>query len=132
MAEVLATIIWAEGRPPIAVSALAQLDRALDMITAQCPPDKPVIVEIRAHGHTIGLGLGVSESFVQITESDDPPYTITVGRSAAEGHVPFLFHGEHDPEIPRRNLVPLSTARAIVRQFVTTAQRPSITAWEEV
>ena len=132
LADMVATIDWAEGQPPIVVSALAQLDRALDTITAQCPPDKPTIVFVEVHGHTLSLGLGASESFVQLTESDDPPYMLTVGDSAAEGQVPFLLQGEHDTEIPRRNLVPLSTARAIVREFFTTGRRPSITAWEEV
>src|SRR5512146_1286374 len=132
MADAVATIDSAEGEPPITVSALAQLDRALDSIAAQCPSDKPTIVEVKVHGHILTLGLGASESFVQLTESDDPPYNVTVGQNSGEGEVAFFFHGVHDTQIPRRNLVPLSTARAIVREFVATGRRPSITAWEEV
>ena len=132
MAEAVATIDWAEGEPPITVSALAHLDRALDTISAQSSPDKPRIIEVKVHGHLLTLGLGAPESFVQISESDDPPYMVTVGQSAAEGVLTFLFQGVHDTEIPRRNLVPLTTARAIAREFFATGHRPSITAWEEV
>jgi Immunity protein Imm1 len=132
MPEAVATIEWSEREPPLYVSTLPEIDRALDRIAAECPPDHPTIVVLKVNDHTLTLGLGGPESFIQVTESDDPPYIVTVGDTNAGGELTFFYQGEHHTEIPRRNLIPVLTARKVVQEFCATGQRAAITSWEEV
>ena len=129
------TLQWSDREPSIVLPTVDELDRALDRITAQCAPNRPIIVVINAHGYAITLGLGLPESFVQLAQSDEPqtqPYLVTVGNIRADGELAFYFLGEHHTEIARRHLVPTSTAREVARDVFTTGRRSQVTAWEEV
>lgn len=129
----LASIICAQGQPPLSVSTLADLDRLLDAIEAESAEGRPTIAEVTLPGLSVTIGLGSARSFVQLTGSGSgSPYMVTVGDPAEVGVATFYYQGEHHTEIAGRHLIPCHAARDIVREVFTTGRRPSTGRWEEV
>jgi hypothetical protein len=54
-----------------------------------------------------------------------------VGDQRARGVVAFYLFGEHHTEIPRRNLIPASTARRITEEFYVTGRPSGAVSWED-
>ena len=128
-----AALYWSEHEPPDEVHDAGQLDARLDSIAASCKPDRPTIVDLHIHRHSVSFGLGLPETFVQVqSESGMPPYFVTVGDSTAEGVLTFYLMGSHHTEILRRHAISSVAAREIVREFFVTGERPSEVEWEEV
>ena len=129
------TLQWSEREPRIPVPTVAELDRALDRVAAQCSPDRPTIVVIHVNGYELTLGLGSTQSFVQLAQSQEPqtePYLVTVGDGRAQGEVAFYFLGEHHTEVQRRHIISTSTARDVAREFFNTGRRSPVISWEKV
>lgn len=117
----------------IEVSNANELDQVLDDITSNASPDFPTIVYVYAHGYQFSLGLGNEKSFIHVElESGEPPYFITVGESNTEGVSAFYLFEKHHTEIPRRNLIPINTAREVLNKWIQTETRPTKVEWEEI
>lgn len=124
---------WSDIQPRVELPSLNDFDHAIDRLAARATADRPSIVALYAHGHQVMLGLGLPHSFVQIQQSDDPdnqPALVTVGDAAAEGEVEFYYLGSHHTAIPRRNLVPSTTARRLARSFLESGKVSEEAAWE--
>jgi hypothetical protein len=114
------------------VPSVDELDRILDDIAARYRPNHPTIVELSIPPMQVGFGLGAPESFVQLQWSNDPPYRITMGDERAGGVVAFYLFGHHHTEVSRRNLLPASTVRQLVRDIYRTGEQPPTVRWEDV
>lgn len=130
----MARLEWSESEPALDVSNASEFDKAFDRIAPRFDARRPGIVALYSHGYQLILGVGLPQSFVQIENWDDPdatPTFVTVGDPNATGAVAFFYMGEHHTEIPEKNLIPASTARSIVRQFLGTGDRSEIVPWEQ-
>jgi hypothetical protein len=130
----MAELEWSETQPRVELSTTG-FDDAIDRLSARFSAERPSIVALYAHGHQIILGLGLPQSFVQIQPWDDPhdePALVTVGDVTASGMVAFYFLGSHHTEIPRRHLIPTTTARHLAKQFLESGKRSQEGTWEEV
>jgi Immunity protein Imm1 len=126
-------LYWSENEPPAEVDDLSQLDACLNRIAANCKPDRPTIVDLVVHNHSVSFGLGLPETFIQVqSQSGMPPYFITVADRSAPDVVTYYLMGAHHTEIPRRHHIDSTLAREIVREFFTTGERSTKVDWEEV
>ncbi|HEX5398852.1 MAG TPA: Imm1 family immunity protein [Verrucomicrobiae bacterium] len=127
-----ATLQCSEAEPLIMIRTCLELDRALHGAELECTFQHPIIVSLYAHGHRLGIGLGLRDSFVSFQRHKPTPGTnlITVGDARADDRAVFFFLGWRRTEIPRRNLLPSTKARQILREFFETGVRPAIVEWE--
>lgn len=124
---------WSAILPRVELSTGADFEHAIDTLSARSSTGHPSIVALYAHGHQVILGLGLPESFVQIQHQDDPenqPALVTVGNASAHGSVAFYLLGSQHTEIPRRNLIPVDSARRLARQFLESGTVSAEVAWE--
>lgn len=123
---------WSAIMPRVELSTPDEFDHAFDTLSARAGRQHPSIIAVFAHGHQVMLGVGLDESFVQIQEAGDAekPALLTVGDAAAAGVVAFYLLGSQHTEIPRRNLIPASTARRLARQFLTSGKVSEDVSWE--
>jgi len=129
------TLQWSNKEPPAVVSTGHELDQALHKVGAHCTAKHPIIVAICVHGYEVGIGLGLPESFVNIKswERGTPESClITVGNDQAQRGAVFFFLDTQHTEIPRRNLIPATQARQIVREFFETGSRSTSVKWEQL
>ncbi len=129
------TLKWSEAEPAIEISTRQELDQALHRIAAPDLAEHPIIVVIYAHNYQVGIGLGLSVSFVHVEQygsGQAERCLITVGPNRVEGKVPFFYLGTNRVEIPRRNLIPTQQARGILREFFDTGNRSANVEWEEM
>ena len=75
-----------------------------------------------------GQSVSVSDPGDKITL--DGPALVTVGDATASGEVAFYLLGSQHTEIPRRNLIPTSSARRLAKQFLETGRLPKDATWE--
>jgi hypothetical protein len=119
-----------------AVETWGELAEILDEIDAEARRGEPIIVELIADsGLSLGVGLGAPQSILQINMSSPrPPYYESVAGSQSvamdEGQV-FYFQG-HPIEAPPEALVSKEIARAAVRLFFETGERPTNLEWREI
>lgn len=124
---------WSAILPRVELATAAEFDHAMDTLSARSSGGHPTIVALYAHGHQVIIGVGLEESFVQIQHQDDPenkPALVTVGQPHADGAVSFYLLGTQHTEIPRRNLIPATTARRLARQFLTSGKVSEEAKWE--
>jgi hypothetical protein len=114
------------------VSSVQELDWLLDDL-ARTAADKPFVVELISHeGDSMSVGLGSEESVLSWVSADgNPPYYASRGNREAEGTVAFFYGGSWS-EFPKWSAVPMAEARAVMRQFFQTGERPASIDWEEV
>ena len=109
-----------------------ELDQALHKAELNCTSQRPIVASLFAHGHRLGIGLGMLISFVSIQRSKPTPgpNLITVGDVGASRGAVSFFLGWRRTEIPRRNLLLVTKARQILREFFETGVRPTMVEWE--
>lgn len=128
-----AIVTSVDSDPPVEVATVAELEFELDRVATGASHVRPTIVTVIAHSTELLIGLGAVESFVQVAEeSGDGAPLITLGDPDALGVAEFWFHGSHHTEVPRRYLVPASSARAIAREFLVSGRRDAAVNWVEV
>ena len=120
------------ANPAVMIETRLELDQALHKAELNCAAERPIIVSLYAHGHQLEIGLGLRDSFVsfQRCQPTPGPNLITVGDERANYGAVFFFLGWRRTEIPRRNLLPVTKAREILREFFETGVRPTIVEWE--
>ena len=120
--------------PATPIATCMELDRALHQAEVQCPTQHANIVSLYARGHQVGIGLGLPESFVSVQcyEPAPGPCFITISDPPAEKDAVFYFLGGRRAEVPRRNLLPASKARAVLREFFKTGERSTSVSWQEL
>jgi hypothetical protein len=122
--------------PERQVSDVNELDAVLDEASAEArTAGKLNVVILSAPNRDwLSLVLGGEETVVSFNYGHgNPPYFASVG--AAETDEPALtaFVGlQHHTEFPRRWVVSTAAGRQAAREFLSTGQRPSSLAWEEV
>jgi hypothetical protein len=129
------TLQWSEADPPTTISTCRELDQALHKVTTRCTAKRPIIVALYVHGHEVGIGLGLQESFVNIKSWERGTLEsclITVGNGQAAHGTVFFFLNKQRTEIPARNLIPTAQARQIVREFFETGRRSTGVQWAEL
>jgi hypothetical protein len=92
-------IEWSEDEPAVEVTTPDEVDTCLDRIATASSVDQPTIVAIRVHDHRLLLGLGLSESFVQVEHaSGEPPYVATPKRMMQSHSIctPCITRRSHD------------------------------------
>src|SRR5579862_2232856 len=126
------TLQYSEADPAVMIETCSQLDQALHKAELDCISQRPIIVSLSAHGHRLGIGLGLSNSFVsfQRCKPTPGPSLITVGDARANHGAVFFFLGWRRTEIPRRNLLPATRAREVLREFFEIGVRPTVVEWE--
>ena len=120
------------ANPAVMIETIFELDQALRKAELSCSAERPIIVSLYAHGHQLEIGLGSRDSFVsfQRCKPATGPSLITIGDARADHGAVFFFLGGRSTEIPRRNLLPATKAREILREFFETGVRPAIVEWE--
>ncbi len=131
MTTSIPTLQWSESEPPVEILSGEQLDGLLDNLTASSRSDFPSAVELQAHGFSVHILLSLAESFVYVNDQEHCQEWITVGNPKKEGTVNFWLLGQHHTEFNCSHLVPMSTARRIVREFFDTGQRSQAVTWKE-
>lgn len=126
------TLQCSEAEPAVTIGTCLELDQALHKAELHCTSQRPIIVSLYAHGHRLGIGLGLRDSFVsfQRCKPTPGPSFITVGDARADHGAVFFFLGWRSTEIPQRNLLPATKAREILREFFKTGVRSTIAEWE--
>lgn len=126
------TLQCREAEPPVAIKTCLELDQALHQAELHCSAEHPTVVYLCAHGHRLGIGLGLQDSFVSIQccEPLPGPRLITVGEPQAKQKAVFFPLGGRRAEIPRRNLMPAAKARTVLREFFKTGARPTSVNWQ--
>jgi hypothetical protein len=124
---------WGKLAP---VAAVEELDAILDTVHRHSDPQRPVIAFLEfPHNCRVDIGLGAPESIVIIwpawPQPDADTYYVTVNPARPEGTKWFWLHGAADTEFERRHLIPLESARRVVREFFRTGARPDDVEWEE-
>src|SRR5512134_980459 len=114
---------WSESELPMQLVSVSQLDYELDRIATATAQDLPTAVVLRLAHEEVHVLLGYSESFVYVDEPAASRYFITVGNPEAKGVIAFLLFGQHYTEFARRHLIPLASARGVVREFFKTTKR---------
>lgn len=125
------TVQWSETEPAAEVLTGDQLDQLIEQLAARAHPDFPIAVRLQAHGCWVDILLGLPESFVYVNELAPRREYITVGEVHGEDVVSFYLLGQHHTEFERRHLIPLATARRVLRQFFDTGRRSPAVEWEE-
>ncbi len=121
-----------KDEPALEVRTSRQLELWLDKMAAESGLDHPTVVRLSVHGYELDVGLGLEESFVHIEhESGMPPHFTTLGDPVAEGEVTFYLFGNAHTGIARRNLIPTSQARQIVKEFFENRARSQQVQWEK-
>ena len=126
------TLQCSEANPAVMIETCFELDQALHKAELNCTSQRPIIASLFAHGHRLGIGLGMRISFVsfQRCQPTPGPNLITVGDARANRGAVFFFLGWRRTEIPRRNLLLITKARQILREFFETGVRPTIVEWK--
>jgi hypothetical protein len=126
----LATGIWSELEPHVAIESLQDLERFIDHATAVA--ECPTAVSVEAHGSRADLLIGHHLSFVHITphDPDANPYHVTVGHADERG-VDFWLHGCHHTWFDGRHLVSPELAREALREFFRSGGLSNAVEWEE-
>lgn len=127
------TLQCSEAEPAVTIETCLELDRALHQAELNCNAEHPIIVCLHAHGHRLGMGLGLPDSFVSI-QCDQPatgPSLITLDEAhQAQRRAVFFFPGGRRAEISSRNLVPAAKAREVFREFFATGARSTSVNWQ--
>jgi hypothetical protein len=124
---------WNESEDVVEVNSAEHLLELLDSISRSASPDKPIIATLHIHNHIVGIGLGFEHSFVHIeSEERDPPYWITTGDLEEDGVIEFFFHGVHQTEISKSNLIERKKAREVISKFFQSGERPEDVSWVQV
>lgn len=127
-------VYFDERQPPVHCESLTELDATLDRLHRDTL--NPILVCIDMPEHRLDIGLGADPTFVIVnTQPCDGEYWITVADEALSGiEIPgvadFYGCGNHQ-QVARRNLIPIGTARQIVREFVATGQRSRSVFWHD-
>jgi len=126
------TLQCSETEPAVTIENCLELDQALHQAELHCTAEHPTVVYLCAHGHRLGIGLGLPDSFVSIQccETTPRPSLITVGETQAKQGAVFFFLGGRSAEIPRRNLLTATKARAVLREFFETGARSTSVNWQ--
>jgi hypothetical protein len=98
----------------------------------RCASQHPIVVSLHVHGHRLGIGLGLPDSFVSIERCEPAPGPafISIGEPRADQREDLFLLGWHRAVIPQRNLLPATQARKILREFFETGARSTEIEWE--
>jgi hypothetical protein len=120
---------WAADES-VAVTSVAELDERLDELDRQARADQPLVAGIeRPDGAALSIGLGRDRSVLNYMSSPDTPYyTSHDPESGEDGTVVFYYYG-HWSEYSADAAVPMEDARAAVRRFFETGERPENLDW---
>ena len=126
------TLQCSEAEPAVSIGTCLELDQALHEAESHCTSQRPIIVSLYAHGHRLGIGFGLRDSFVsfQRCKPTPGPSLITIGDARVDHGATFFFLGWRSTEIPQRNLLPATKAREILGEFFKTGVRSSLVEWE--
>jgi hypothetical protein len=126
-------VYWSPSESAADVETERQLDEELDRITRTCVKLPAVVFITRADGNRMAIGLGYSDwSFLEFFAAGGRRFSSAVPRLAtgsANVNRVFYLAGEYS-EIPARALMPVSVARAIVREFFTTGKLSETVDWK--
>jgi hypothetical protein len=125
-----------DGAPERVLSDVKALDAVLDEASAEARTvGKLNLVVLSAPNRDcLSLVIGGEETVVSFNYGHgDPPYYASVGAAKTDEPVLTAFVGlQHHTEFARRWVVPVAAGRHAAREFLSTGQRPSSLAWEEV
>ena len=65
-----------------------------------------------------------------VPSSLDPPYLASIGEEVGDAVVGFDYMGQLS-EFPRRQIIPIATAREVMREYLETGMLSNRIAWEE-
>lgn len=125
------TVVWKQRGRKI-VASTQQLDALLDRLHAEFEDSEPILAEVGGPGGSLMIALGSNWSVLSfVALSGDPPYYVSRGGSA-----PFelfdVYFCAHHSQFPGSQLIPVATARQVMREFVASATLPQTIDWEEV
>jgi Immunity protein Imm1 len=113
------------------VASLEELEATLDAWHERFRKRRRLVALTSPAGPKLLIGLGGTESVLQLRSGEDPPYLATIGRIEEQGVESFLYEGG-ETEIERRRLIPIEGARHAVALFFETGRRPDNVVWEQV
>jgi hypothetical protein len=115
------------------LASIDEVEDLLDRLHDRFKNGDPTLVSIAlATRDSLSIGLGRDASVLNhVREDRNPPYYISTGGGGETEGIWFRFGGEWS-EYPTRNAVPISVARAVMRQFCKTGKLPQSIEWEEV
>ena len=126
------TLQFSDTEPTVAVGTCQELDQALHQAELRCTSQHPIVVSLYVHGHRLGIGLGLPESFVTMErcEPTPGPAVISIGEARSNRRAVLFFLGWPRAVIPERNLLPATKARQILREFFESGARSAKIEWE--
>lgn len=113
------------------VRSVADLDQALDRLTAEAKATRPFVAQLfAADGTSLAMGLGRDSTVMSYIPANlDPPYFHSVGTQDGEALV-FYFGGDWS-EFPGKQALPMNEAREAMRRFFANPSLPANIEWEE-
>lgn len=126
------TVTWDDSREEAA--SIDAVELILDRLHRRFQQaDEATLVTVeRPGGAALSIGLGSDASVLNHVRSDgDPPYHTSVGGDEGDETFWFSYHGSPS-EFPQRQIVPIATARGVMRRFCETGELADVIAWEEV
>ena len=125
------TVVWKQRGKQV-IASIQQLDDLLDRIHAEFQDSEPVLAEVDGPGGSLMIALGSDWSVLSfVAPSGDPPYYVSRGGSAPLELLDVYFCTHHSQFLGSQ-LVPVATAREVMREFVASASLPQTINWEEV
>ena len=129
--QVQALLVWGTSPSDRAeVGSIEELDSVIDQLERRAK--RPLIVDvIVAESGSVSLGLGRERTVVSfVPESQDPPYFHSIGTTEDGDDLIFFYYDEWT-EFPRRQAIPISLGREVLRRYVRERALPDIIEWEE-
>ena len=124
-------LVWGdEENCRIEVSALEELDRAVDELTATAATGEPFSIELMVNEDTaISMVVGLDISLVNFySAKDEPNYSGSIGPWDEDESIVFYYKG-HYSEVPKAHFIPISDAREALRYYFQTGRRPPNITW---
>jgi hypothetical protein len=116
----------AVATPQEAVELFLRVDRSAE---------GPVLMDFyreSSQGGSLTVGAGRPSAVLSYQDSLDPPYFVSMGTEQPGQGTETWAYGGHESEFLERNLISKASALEALREYLTTGQRPSRIAWEEV
>jgi Immunity protein Imm1 len=116
----------------VEVFSVEELDSIVDRAHAESRTEPSVLELVLESGDTMSIGIGREITVLSsVASSMDPPYFASLGDASANGFVSFMYGG-HVTEFPMSQAIPMSVARAALRDFYVSGGLSDAIEWQQV
>ena len=113
----------------IALASIEDAVSLLDRLDEQARGKGMIVQATHENGCTLAIGVGLDESVLTFFDGHGQPW-VSVGERDREDYLTFEFGGDIS-EMMGAKAVPVDKARAAVRDFFKSGERPALINWEK-